>query len=133
MTASASSWWGSCDRARPELREIANLPKLIRRLFERLTREGPGEACYEAGVSGYDLYRQLTTLGVPCQVSAPPLTPRRPGQRIKTDQRDARQLVPLFRAGELIIPVRTRAPRQRQLPTNHGHAALPQANPRIPV
>jgi transposase len=85
----------------PELREIANLPKLIRRLFERLTREGPVEACYEAGVSGYDLYRQITALGVPCQVIAPALTPRRPGQRIKTDQRDARKLVRLFRAGEL--------------------------------
>jgi transposase len=85
----------------PELREIANVPTLIRRLFERLKREGPVEACYEAGVSGYDLYRQITALGVPCQVIAPALTPRRPGQRIKTDKRDARKLVRLFRAGEL--------------------------------
>ena len=58
-------------------------------------------ACYEAGVSGYDLYRQITALGVPCQVIAPALTPRRPGQRIKTDRRDAAKLVRLFRAGEL--------------------------------
>jgi transposase len=85
----------------PELRELANEPKLVRRLFERLKREGPVEACYEAGVSGYDLYRQITALGVPCQVIAPALTPRRPGQRIKTDKRDARKLVRLFRAGEL--------------------------------
>jgi transposase len=85
----------------PELREIPNDPKLLRRLFERLTREGPVAACYEAGVSGYDLYRQLTGLGVDCQVIAPALTPRRPGQRIKTDKRDARKLVRLFRAGEL--------------------------------
>jgi transposase len=85
----------------PELREIAHVPKLIRRLFERLKHEGPVEACYEAGVSGYDLDRQITALGVPCQVIAPALTPRRPGQRIKTDKRDARKLARLFRAGEL--------------------------------
>jgi transposase len=85
----------------PELREIPNEPKLVRRLIERLKREGPVEVCYEAGVSGYDLYRQITGLGVPCQVIAPALTPRRPGQRIKTDTRDARKLVRLFRAGEL--------------------------------
>ena len=85
----------------PELREIPNEPTLVRRLIERVKREGPVEVCYEAGVSGYDLYRQITALRVPCQVIAPALTPRRPGQRIKTDKRDARKLVRLFRAGEL--------------------------------
>jgi transposase len=85
----------------PDLREIPNDPKVLRRLFERLKREGPVAACYDAGVSGYDLYRQITGLGVACQVIAPALTPRRPGQRIKTDERDARTLVRLFRAGEL--------------------------------
>lgn len=85
----------------PELRELPNDPHHIRRLFERLKREGPVVACYEAGVSGYDLYRQLIALGVPCQVIAPALTPRRPGHRIKTDRRDAAKLVRLFRAGEL--------------------------------
>ena len=85
----------------PELREIANDARQIRRLFERLKREGPVAACYEAGVSGYDLYRQITGLGVACSVIAPALTPRRPGQRIKTDRRDAAKLVRLFRAGEL--------------------------------
>lgn len=85
----------------PELREMLKEPPLIRRLFERLKREGPVQACYEAGVSGYDLYRQITALGVPCQVIAPALTPRRPGQRVKTDRRDAGKLVRLFRAGEL--------------------------------
>src|SRR5256712_12626559 len=87
--------------AQPELREIANDPRQIRPLFERLKREGPVTACYEAGVSGYDLYRQLRALGLACDVIAPALTPRRPGQRIKTDRRDAAKLVRLFRAGEL--------------------------------
>lgn len=90
------------DETKPEEREIANDPHHIRRLFDRLNREGaPVEACYEAGVNGYELHRQLTGLGVPCQVIAPALTPRRPGQRIKTDRRDAAKLVRLFRAGEL--------------------------------
>lgn len=66
-----------------------------------LLREAPIRACYEAGVSGYDLYRQLRALGVDCVVVAPALTPRRPGERVKTDRRDAAKLVRLFRAGEL--------------------------------
>lgn len=89
------------EATQPELREMPNDPRQIRRLFERLTRHGPVRACYEAGVSGYDLYRQLVALGVDCQVMAPALTPRKPGERIKTDRRDAAKLVRLFRAGEL--------------------------------
>jgi transposase len=85
----------------PELQEIPNDPQHVRRLFTRLQRERPVTACYEAGVSGYDLYRQLRALGVACDVIAPALTPRRPGQRIKTDRRDAAKLVRLYRAGEL--------------------------------
>jgi transposase len=85
----------------PEQRELPKEPHLIQRLFRRLKREGPVQACYEAGVSGYDLYRQITACGVPCEVIAPALTPRRPGQRVKTDRRDAVKLVRLFRAGEL--------------------------------
>jgi transposase len=85
----------------PELRSIPNEPRHLRRFFERLKREGRVVACYEAGPSGYDLYRQLRGLDVPCQVIAPALTPRKPGDRIKTDRRDAAKLVRLFRAGEL--------------------------------
>jgi transposase len=89
----------------PELRSIPNEPRHLRRSFTRLQREGPVSACYEAGPSGYDLYRQFTALGIPCQVMAPALTPRRPGDRIKTNRRDAAKLVRLFRAGEL-TPIR---------------------------
>ncbi len=85
----------------PELRSIPNEPRHLRRFFERLQRDGQVVACYEAGPSGYDLYRQLIALKVPCQVIAPALTPRKPGDRIKTDRRDAAKLVRLFRAGEL--------------------------------
>jgi transposase len=88
-------------QTQPEPREMPKDPHLIRRLFQRLAREGPVAACYEAGVSGYDLYRQVLACGVACSVIAPALTPRRPGRRIKTDRRDAVKLVRLFRAGEL--------------------------------
>jgi transposase len=80
----------------PEQREMPKEPHLIQRVFRRLTREGAVAVCYEAGVSGYDLYRQITACGAACQVIAPALTPRRPGQRIKTDRRDAAKLVRLF-------------------------------------
>jgi len=89
----------------PELRSIPNEPRHLRRFFDRLKREGPVVACYEAGPAGYDLYRQLTALGVPCQVMAPALTPRKPGDRIKTNRRDAAKLVRAFRAGDL-TPIR---------------------------
>jgi len=56
---------------------------------------------YEAGPCGYQIYRHLTAKGYPCLVAAPALIPRRPGDRVKTDRRDALSLARLFRAGEL--------------------------------
>lgn len=90
------------DAERPLVSELPNDPKAIRRRFTRLQAEhGDLRACYEAGACGFELYRQLTALGVPCDVVAPALIPRRPGERIKTDRRDATKLVRLHRAGEL--------------------------------
>jgi len=80
---------------------IRNTPEAMRKLVRRL---GPPEQlvfCYEAGPCGYGLYRQLTGLGATCMVVAPSLVPRKPGERIKTDRRDARKLARLLRAGEL--------------------------------
>lgn len=57
--------------------------------------------CYEAGPCGYGLYRQMTRMGVACRVVAPSLTPRKPGERIKNDHRDAGKLARFLRAGEL--------------------------------
>lgn len=95
----------------PVEREIPNDPKLIRRTFTRLKVEGRLRCCYEAGPCGFELYRQLTSLGIPCEVIAPALTPRKPGERIKTDRRDARKLVRLYRAGEL-TPIRVPTPEE---------------------
>jgi transposase len=58
---------------------------------------------YEAGPCGYALQRQLTTTQVRCDVIAPALIPRKPGERIKTNRRDARKLAELGRAGLLTV------------------------------
>ncbi|TIS52742.1 MAG: transposase, partial [Mesorhizobium sp.] len=57
--------------------------------------------CYEAGPTGYGLCRQLVELGHRCDVVAPSLIPKRPGERVKTNRRDAVTLARLLRAGEL--------------------------------
>jgi transposase len=57
--------------------------------------------CYEAGPLGYALKRELEALGLRCVVVAPALIPVKPGDRIKTDRRDARKLAELLRAGLL--------------------------------
>jgi transposase len=92
-------------RAAPESRgEIANKPKTVAKLVERLNQEFDGEVllfCYEAGPCGYGLYRQLLALGHDCQVVAPSLIPKKPGERIKTDRRDACKLARTLRNGDL--------------------------------
>jgi transposase len=83
--------------------QLANEPKGVRRLVRKLERETPGpvEVFYEAGPCGYALQRQMTTARVNCAVVAPALIPRKPGERVKTNRRDARKLVELGRAGLL--------------------------------
>jgi len=57
--------------------------------------------CYEAGPTGYGLYRLIRKLGHDCIVVAPSLIPKKPGDRVKTNRRDAVGLAKLSRAGEL--------------------------------
>lgn len=85
--------------------QLANEPTAVRRLVRRLEREAPGpvHVFYEAGPCGYALQRQVTTARVRCDVIAPALIPRKPGERVKTDRRDARKLVELGRAGLLTV------------------------------
>lgn len=76
----------------------------VRQVFNALERAGePGEVhvVYEAGPTGYGLYRELCKRGYRCEIVAPSLIPRRPGDRIKNDRRDCARLVELARAGEL--------------------------------
>lgn len=93
--------WLRDDSTPEETREISNDPRAIRKLFRRFAGEGDLRVCYEAGPCGYVVRRQLEAMGIVCDVVAPSLIPRRPGERIKTDRRDARKLARLYRAGEL--------------------------------
>jgi len=97
-----------------EERVIANTPEALRRLFARYPDRAALRACYEAGPTGYDTWRLLEDLGVPCEVVAPSLIPRRSGAHVKTDRTDARNLARLQRAGELTA-VRVPTPSEEAL------------------
>ena len=74
----------------------------IDKLLRRLHTKGSRLVCaYEAGPCGYVLHRYLTSRQVECLVVAPSLIPRKPGDRVKTDRRDAVQLARLLRSGDL--------------------------------
>jgi len=80
---------------------IAHTPGALRKLIKEL---GPADSlafCYEAGPTGYETQRWIESMGASCVVIAPSLMPKRPGDHVKTDRRDAEQLARLFRAGEL--------------------------------
>jgi len=84
------------------LGEVDASPEGMRRLAARLAAKYDRlHFCYEAGPTGYGLHRLLTGLGHACTVVAPSLVPRRPGDRVKTNRRDALTLARLLRAGEL--------------------------------
>src|SRR5262249_3266080 len=78
----------------------AGMRKLVAKLaakYDKVT------FCYEAGPAGYGLYRLIKSLGQECIVAAPALHPKQPGERVKTNRRDALQLSKLSRAGELTV------------------------------
>jgi transposase len=87
-----------------ELLEERTLP-YDEEAVERAVRRWPGvRCCYEAGPTGFGLQRFLVERGIDCQVVAPGLVPQRPGDRVKTDSRDARKLARLL-AGGLLAPI----------------------------
>lgn len=77
----------------------------VRRFFRRLGKRGRVQACYEASGAGYVLQRWLEKAGFFCEVVAPSLIPKRPGDRRKTDRLDALMLARLYRSGHL-TPIR---------------------------
>lgn len=87
------------------------------RLIKRLKKKARGElmVCYEAGPCGYTLQRQLNKAQVACRVIAPSLIPIKPGQRIKTNRRDARNLVLYLSKGDLLQEVVPPTPEQEAL------------------
>lgn len=96
--------------------EIAHSKKTVNKLIRRLSEEFSGELllfCYEAGPTGYHLYRHIIATGHECQVVAPSKIPRKPGDRIKTDRRDAVKLAQHLRSGDLTpvwVPTMSRRP-----------------------
>ncbi|MCA1700904.1 MAG: IS110 family transposase [Actinobacteria bacterium] len=92
-----------------ELLEERTLP-YDEEAVERALRRWPVvRCCYEAGPTGFGLYRRLTERGIDCAVVAPGLVPQQPGERVKTDSRDARKLARLL-AGGLLEPIHVPSP-----------------------
>ena len=82
--------------------EMKNQRKSLLRLIRSLSPHGEVVSlCYEAGPCGYGVYREIIETGHHCEVVAPSLIPRRAGERVKTDRRDALKLARLHRSGEL--------------------------------
>jgi transposase len=98
----------------PALYSLTSDTPAILRFVKRVQGQGAVRCCYEAGPCGFELQRALTRHGITCDVIAPALIPRRPGDRIKTDRRDAGQLAVLYRAGALTAI---------HIPTEHEEAA----------
>ncbi len=80
---------------------LHDLPKVLRYFRKVQDRHGRVDACYEASSCGFGLQRALEAQGISCEVVAPSSIPRRPGERVKTDRRDARKLATLYAAGLL--------------------------------
>jgi hypothetical protein len=85
----------------PALHTLTSESATILRFIERLQRQGPIAHCYEAGPCGFEFQRALSAHGASCDLIAPALIPRRAGDRVETDRRDAGQLAVLYRAEAL--------------------------------
>lgn len=74
----------------------------LRKALKMLVKKGEElRVCYEAGPTGFGLCRRLREAGIDCVVVAPSLVPGKPGDRVKTDRRDARKLAHFLRSGDL--------------------------------
>ncbi|BBB30362.1 transposase, N-terminal [Neptunomonas japonica JAMM 1380] len=85
------------------LGQVPNSKLSIKKMVRQFQSKYPKDTLhfvYEAGPCGYWVYRLLTSLGHPCYVVAPSLIPKKPGERIKTDKRDAMKLAQLLRSGD---------------------------------
>ena len=93
------------------VKRMSHDPRGLRRMLNRLARELEVRACYEASGAGYVLERKIRSWGHACEIVAPSLIPRRPGERRKHDRKDAEELARLYRAGELVT---IRVPTERE-------------------
>jgi len=102
------------DSQEPRIERLPGDLNAVRRLFRQLSNRGTPRSCYEASGAGYVLQRCLEHDGFHCEVIAPSLVPRRPGERRKTDRLDALHLVQHYRAGNL-VPVAVPSPAQEEV------------------
>lgn len=105
---------------------VANSSEAVAKLVKRLGPASRLSACYEAGPCGYGVARQFKQLGAACVVVAPSLIPRKPGDRVKNDHRDAVKLARLLRSGDLTpvwIPDETHEA-LRDLSRARGHSSI---------
>ncbi len=93
------------------VKRLSHDPLGIRLMLDRLAREHEVRACHEASGAGYVLERKIRAWGHACEIVAPSLIPRRPGERRKHDRKDAEKLARLYRAGELVT---IRVPTERE-------------------
>ena len=93
------------------VKRLSHDPRGLRRLLGRLARQHEVRACYEASGAGYVLERMIRGWGHACEIVAPSLIPRRPGEQRKHDRKDAEELARLYRAGELVT---IRVPTERE-------------------
>src|SRR5436309_9400995 len=93
---------GVLDGASGELRTVRVSPRGVETVAWLRTLAGPVRVAYEAGPTGYGLARACAEAGIACLVAAPSKIPRGPGDRVKTDRRDAERLARLLRLGELV-------------------------------
>ena len=94
-----------------QVKRLSHDPRGLRRLLDRLAREHEVRACSAASGTGYVLERKIRSWGHACEIVAPSLIPRRPGERRKHDRKDAEELARLYRAGELVT---IRVPTERE-------------------
>ena len=93
------------------VKRLSHDPRRLRRMLDRLARDHEVRACYEASGGGYVLERKIRAWGHACEIVAPSLIPRRPGERRKHARNDAEELARLYRAGELVT---IRVPTERE-------------------
>ena len=99
------------EREPAPVKRLSHDPRGLRRILDRLAGEHEVRACYEASSAGYVLERKIQSWGHACEIVAPSLIPRRPGERRKHDRKDAEELARLYRAGELVT---VRVPTERE-------------------
>jgi transposase len=93
----------------PWIWTVPNKERPLKKMIGKIMTQAPDlvACCYEAGPCGFVVQRQVRSLGAECMVIAPSMTPRKSGDRVKTDRRDAKKLAEFFRSGiltEVVAP-----------------------------